>query len=527
VKRSLVLYLLCGLLTLSRQIEAKEDMLCGPRSLQIAAGRIGVWMDFDSLVQRCNPSTQGTTMLELTRAASYYGIDCKGRRLSWSKLYSLDTAVVLLLNENHFVAVDPREKKFDHNGKPQVRVYDSLLPPDWIGEIEYGHTKAVGLVLQRKKTRGETKEHPLLLFNEVVYDDGVVNGKDAASHNFVFRNTGSAVLSGLETKKDCRCSSATLSKTVLQPGECGVLRVVASLKGLRGGFQKFRVLVKSGDPGAGVSIVQLQCWAKKEAEIRPGSLNFGEIVMGESRTRTATVSYYCEMPYVLKNTKCRFLNPPTEKPPENLSLRVVPGNAYAGGFPVNPGEQTPESSVGRDRVWPSVRVERDVLRRVEYQIILDSKEESSVGRAYGVLEIELACGNNKKTLPVEFEAEIVPELRVVPGQIFLGFVDSAKRYSGTVEITDRKKGRIWRDENLAAEGEFFLSRMETDLSGAELNLRSGPTPRRVCLDYEIDGQKACLTLRGVGPSVRLWFKKKGGAERSTLLAIPIIGVPEN
>src|SRR5690242_508741 len=82
---------------------SSDFSLCGPRSLRIAAGRIGISTDLRQLIGDCRTTQQGTTIQGIKEGADALGLQGRVDRLSWPQLASLTTPVVLYLNRGHFV----------------------------------------------------------------------------------------------------------------------------------------------------------------------------------------------------------------------------------------------------------------------------------------------------------------------------------------------------------------------------------------------------------------------------------------
>ncbi len=71
-------------------------------------------------------------------------------------------------------------------------------------------------------------KHPILQFEEEVYDFGTIKDDSNLVVNFEFKNIG---VSNLEIKKanaDCGCTTVKFEKKEVKPGESGIIEIVYS-----------------------------------------------------------------------------------------------------------------------------------------------------------------------------------------------------------------------------------------------------------------------------------------------------------
>ena len=86
---------------------------------------------------------------------------------------------------------------------------------------------------------------PKLTFGELVHDFGIVRPSSENKCRFIFENTGTAPLIIEKTiQSNCGCTVPTLTKTVYQPGEQGVIRVTFAASPSLGTVSKY-LTVKS------------------------------------------------------------------------------------------------------------------------------------------------------------------------------------------------------------------------------------------------------------------------------------------
>lgn len=89
--------------------------------------------------------------------------------------------------------------------------------------------------------------HADLLLIDDFYDFGRIQSGEVVSFSFRFKNNGSAPLIIKDIIPDCGCTSAKLSKHVLNPQEQGIIEVVFNSNGWHGSQYK-QVTLRTNSP---------------------------------------------------------------------------------------------------------------------------------------------------------------------------------------------------------------------------------------------------------------------------------------
>ncbi len=90
---------------------------------------------------------------------------------------------------------------------------------------------------------------PKIAFDKVLHDFGKVNeGDGAVSHDFTFKNTGTAPLIIQDVKTTCGCTTPEWTKQPIRPGETGFIKVSYDVKGRPGTIDKTITVFSNGKP---------------------------------------------------------------------------------------------------------------------------------------------------------------------------------------------------------------------------------------------------------------------------------------
>lgn len=90
-------------------------------------------------------------------------------------------------------------------------------------------------------------KNPEIMMAEDVYDFGTIKQDQHVTHDFIFKNTGSANLIIEKTMTSCGCTAAVVGKKTYAPGEEGTLTVTFSA-GKREGQQNKVITLVTNDP---------------------------------------------------------------------------------------------------------------------------------------------------------------------------------------------------------------------------------------------------------------------------------------
>jgi hypothetical protein len=108
---------------------------------------------------------------------------------------------------------------------------------------------------------------------QLVFDSNSVEGTAALSDKklvgeFKFKNTGHTTIKILSVKPSCECTIATLDKTAVGPGECGVIRATFNIGDRRGTNIK-TIAVVTDDPAHSDAILRFVATVPDVVHIEP------------------------------------------------------------------------------------------------------------------------------------------------------------------------------------------------------------------------------------------------------------------
>jgi hypothetical protein len=244
---------------LDRSDPRYDEVMCGPRSLAIALGRVGVSKSPADLASACKVTSRGVAFTDLERAANNTSlVRVHARRLNWEELCRLDGVAVLFVKGRHYIAVDPRQGSQPGAEADKVRVYDPDWPAQWWTRAKLeGIWQGEALELTRASRVDEAQGHPCIEWDTCYVDQGVFpRGTKLARYEFSFRNVGSSDLVIGNIRKSCGCMEHTLSQERLAPGDSAVIKVSVNLHDTQGYFGQYAV-VETNDARSPTSVLRM------------------------------------------------------------------------------------------------------------------------------------------------------------------------------------------------------------------------------------------------------------------------------
>lgn len=127
----------------------------------------------------------------------------------------------------------------------------------------------------------EKVEGPHIVFDESVFDFGLVMDKQELKCVFTFRNAGTQSLIIEKVNTGCGCTVANMPKQQFSPGESGTIEITYNPKGT--GIQNRSIQVMSNDAKQRVTTVAINAHVLPVIEARPANLQFGQVVCGQER----------------------------------------------------------------------------------------------------------------------------------------------------------------------------------------------------------------------------------------------------
>ena len=130
---------------------------------------------------------------------------------------------------------------------------------------------------------------PRIACDEASFDFGEIIDKEKVDHIFVLKNAGDSDLVISNVHTSCGCTTASLAKRTIAPGEPIDLVARFSLKG-RIGHQEKRITVRSNDPVSPQFQLRLSGDIRRTIEVIPPAVSFGRIGIGKGTERKVTLS---------------------------------------------------------------------------------------------------------------------------------------------------------------------------------------------------------------------------------------------
>lgn len=376
--------------------QSEEAVRCGPISLQIAANRLGIPWQLADILAECKIGPNGTSLAELRKYALAHGCQARSARVTWEALRQLNTACVLHVADNHFVAVDPVE----HNPSADfdsIRVYDPNSITYWASRADLEAIWS-GATLILDRPQASAREGPAIEFDSCWTDKGFFSAEEPAEFVIRFRNPGTQPATVKVLSSSCLCTTVKLSHEVLPPNQEGSLQITVAPGGKRGRFRQ-RVLLETSDPAAPLVPVTIAGTVISSSLISTRKVSFGEVSRGGKSSAAFVVH-----------------------DPETRNLQVIEG------FPAWSGQKAPAGvacSVERSKIESEEDVPDLVLRNSaapgDYLVnaTVTLEPDCPLGQFSGriVLETNLPAPWSKLTVP--FRGQAVSDVSVEPEALLL------------------------------------------------------------------------------------------------------------
>lgn len=123
---------------------------------------------------------------------------------------------------------------------------------------------------------------PRLVFDKNLLDFGVTMGDQPLVGKFPFRNLGTEKLIINAINTGCGCTAAKLAKMEFEPGEGDNIEITYNVKG--SGKQQRAITIVSNDAQQPNMQVTIAAQVVPLVEVRPQTLQFGQVNIGERRT---------------------------------------------------------------------------------------------------------------------------------------------------------------------------------------------------------------------------------------------------
>jgi len=391
--------------------------MCGPASLSIALGRLGVYRSPPDIASQCKVTTRGITMTDLERDANRAPlISARVRRSSWAELRRLDGVAVLHVMENHFVAVDPRKAP-----DGQVRIYEPEKPMQWwprakLEEIWRGEA----IEITRMPAAADANAGGACIdWVECYIDQGILaKDVDVAHYEFAFRNVGGKDLEIGDIHRSCGCMDHKLSQTRLAPGESAVISLSVDLRNTQG-FMGHYAVVNTNDAACPKSVLKMSGGVPRARVLSSDIIHLEELPRGGKVAQQFYVADSLFNGFTIREV--RFV--PHGNSNINQHLTCVSTHERLGAD-------------AKDVSGFAVTA-RDYVVRLSF----NATSQCPVGPFQGDVMVVLEADGVMTTHQVAVEGSIVHDVHSVP-RLALIAVDAKGAGSATIQLRSRAKNEI-------------------------------------------------------------------------------------
>lgn len=371
------------------------SVMCGPESLSVALGRLGVSVPSSEIASHCRVTSYGVALTELERiAAKVPGIEAVSRKLNWDELQEVDGVAILFVKANHYVVADSRESS---NTRPGVaiRLYDQDVPARWYSRSELeliwsGET----LVVMKQSAKSVAPDTATADWQECYIDKGLLHESAVANYKFSLCNTGSQPLLIEGVQKSCGCIRQKISAQRLAPQESAEIEVDVTLNGKEGYVQQY-LIVKTNDPARRLSYLRMACGVPRKKPVSSQIIRLEDLPQGGASRHEFVVADSGFTGIKLREVSYRpRINMPT---PGNLSCSISWEKVETEssevttrtGFPTSPG---------------------DYLVRLLFQ----SDDVCPVGPFEGTVEVTVEADDSVTAHHIEIQGTVVQDMHAIP-----------------------------------------------------------------------------------------------------------------
>ncbi|HEY6166969.1 MAG TPA: DUF1573 domain-containing protein [Verrucomicrobiae bacterium] len=128
---------------------------------------------------------------------------------------------------------------------------------------------------------------PHLQFAETVFDFGRAKASDTLKHEFIFTNTGTALLEITGVQPGCGCTTAGTWDHQIEPGKAGKIPIQFNPSSYNGPISK-SIIVTCNDPAQATHFLQIKAAVWRPIDVQPTYVNFLQ-VEGEETNETKVV----------------------------------------------------------------------------------------------------------------------------------------------------------------------------------------------------------------------------------------------
>ena len=129
---------------------------------------------------------------------------------------------------------------------------------------------------------------PRIQFDQSSFDFGTMFQEESVGHEFVVRNTGDAPLKIDKVTTSCGCTAALPTEQEIATGKTAAIKVTFRSGRMRDRVTKY-IYVESSDPLQPRATLTITGIVKREVEVTPSSVVFGNVKIGEVVERAVLI----------------------------------------------------------------------------------------------------------------------------------------------------------------------------------------------------------------------------------------------
>lgn len=107
-------------------------------------------------------------------------------------------------------------------------------------------------------TQSPTNFGPKIVFDELIYDYGVIDSASYGTHIFKFKNEGTQELIIFEVKSSCGCTVPEWTNTPIAPGQTGLIKVSYNTTKIGPINKSISVITNSKDENDGFITIKIK-----------------------------------------------------------------------------------------------------------------------------------------------------------------------------------------------------------------------------------------------------------------------------
>jgi hypothetical protein len=451
-----------------------KEVMCGPASLSVALGRLGIGKLAADIASQCKVTPRGVGLPDLERDAnSTRLVSARARQMGWDELNRLDGVAVLFVKGNHYLVADPR--KLDGIGEAdKVRIYDTHLPVQWwtrekLDEIWRGEA----IEITRRAARvDETQSGACIYWDECYLDHGVFpRGTAFARYKFSFRNVGSSDLVIGDIQRSCGCTEHILSQDRVAPGESAVIELSVDLSRTDGYFQHY-VVVKTNDATSPASILRMAGGVPRARVTSSDVIRLEDLPQGGEASQTFFVADPGFSGFKIR--EARFVPHDTSKIGDHLSCLISFNLLGDESRRVPAGFRAKPSDYG-------------------VRIAFEARSGCPLGPFQGEVNVVLDADGVVTTQKVVLEGTIVQDVHSVP-RLALITLNPESAGEATIQLQRHSKKvigvvRTWSDSpnslKIRPKGEAQATSSEFIITAQVSDIIAGAAPLQRAVSFEL------------------------------------------